>query len=116
MLLPSALSSPEAVRQKTDDFFEQTPSEYERIEGLFDAYRQLGDLIPQTVEKFSSGHYFPFSESEFELTNSLMLAQHGFYRYAFIGLRSVLELGLLSVYWDRSGNAEQEVRGWLTSI
>ena len=43
------------------------------------------------------------------------LAYLGFYHHAIAGLRWVLELGMLSVYWDRADSAEQLVQEWLRS-
>ena len=107
---------PETARRLTDTFLEQEPLLHNRIADLVSAYRQLGDLIPQTMAKFGSGHFFPFAESEFELANSYLLVQRAFYRHALVGLRSVLELGLLSVYWDRHDRAEDVIAGWVTSV
>lgn len=55
-------------------------------------------------------------EAETELNHSVLLAHRGFYRYALVALRSVLELGLLSAYWDRADRAEVEIQEWLYSI
>src|ERR1019366_2193276 len=93
------LQSAAQISELTDDLLSRDDALLHSIVNVMTAHRELGDLIPQTVSKFGSGHFFPFSESEFELSNSLLLARYGFYRYAFVALRSVLELGLLSVYW-----------------
>ena len=61
------------------------------------AFYSLGQLIPETIEKFGSGHYFPYSEAFYNLQSSLELAMHGFYSQAFVGLRSVLELSTMCV-------------------
>ena len=107
---------PDNARRLTDSFLEQEPALHQRIADLTSAYRQLGELIPQTMTKLGSGHFFPFAESEFELANSFLLAQRAFYRHALVGLRTVLELGLLSVYWDRHDRAEDAIAGWVTSF
>jgi hypothetical protein len=107
---------PGKIRRATEEFLRREQSLHDQVSALTRAYYELQDLIPQTVEKLFSGHFFPFSESTFELANSSVLVQEGFYRYAFVGLRSVLELGLLSVYWDRKDKAEEDILGWLKAV
>ena len=99
----------------TKEYLEQEPELAHRIGALMRAYRTTADLCPGTVEAFVLGSHFPFGESETEISNAYMLAQCGMYRYAFVALRVVLELGLLSVYWDRSDEARQEMTAWLRS-
>jgi hypothetical protein len=72
-------------------------------------------LIPQTEDNFASGHYFPYSESYFELENSYQLCLEGFYSYAFSALRSVLELGIIGIYFAVEDKEHEEVRPWITS-
>lgn len=79
------------------------------------AYEELGDLVPQTLEKFGSGHYFPHSESEYELQTSLGLCLEGIYRQSFVVLRSVLELGIFGVYLDIQDNSHLAVKPWIKS-
>jgi hypothetical protein len=79
------------------------------------AYHEIGDLIPQTVENIGSGHYFPYSESYRELENSFMLCLEGYYRYSYTALRSVVELGILGVYFAVLNKEHVEVKPWLTS-
>lgn len=79
------------------------------------AYYEIQDLIPQTIENIGSGHFFPFSESNFELENSYQLCMEGFYSYAFAALRSVLELGLLGIYFDYDDKAYENVKPWIST-
>jgi hypothetical protein len=79
------------------------------------AYNEIGDLIPQTLDNFASGHYFPYSQSYFELENSCELAMQGFYTYAFSALRTVLELGFLSIYFAAHDQEHIDVQAWINA-
>lgn len=81
----------------------------------FLAYYEIGDLIPQTLDNVGSGHYFPYSESYSELENSYELCLEGFYSYAFAALRSVLELGIMGIFFSVNDKEVEEVRPWITS-
>jgi len=96
-------------------YLESHPDLYRAIATHIMAYREIGDLIPQTPENFWSGHFFPYSEALYELENSYELALQGFYNYAFIALRSVLELGLLGVYFAVHDTEYIDVRPWIIS-
>jgi hypothetical protein len=93
----------------------ENPEILKQFANYFWAYRQIGSLVPQTVENFGSGHYFPYSESYYELEASYEFALQGFYRHSLIALRLVLELGLLGVYFSVDDNEHIEVRPWFTS-
>ncbi|HGE71728.1 TPA: hypothetical protein ENX78_12880 [Candidatus Poribacteria bacterium] len=80
------------------------------------AYHEIGDLIPETVDRFWSGHFFPFSESYYELENSFELCMEGFYRYSLFALRCVLELGVMGLYFDKDDQAHIDVQNWLHSV
>lgn len=79
------------------------------------AYNEVQDLIPFTVAKLDSGHLFPYSESHYELESSFELCRQGFYRHSFIALRSVLELGRLSLHFDKEGYPDALLQRWLRS-
>ncbi len=79
------------------------------------AYHEIGDLVPQTLDNVMSGHYFPYSESYYELENAYELVLDGFYTYAFAALRSVLELGILGVYFAIEDKEHEKVKPWVTS-
>lgn len=99
----------------TDRFLEQHPELDKKIEKLIWAYHEIGDVIPQYIGKLWSGHNFPYNESYYEIECSLQLTKLAFYKYAFIALRNSLELGMLSVYWDRNDDAEKTIQNWYNS-
>jgi len=88
---------------------------YVKLADYFRAYYEIGDLVPQTSDNFVSGHSFPYSESYFELENSYQLCLEGFYSYSFAALRSVLELGILGIFFAVDDKEYEEVRPWITS-
>jgi hypothetical protein len=71
--------------------------------------------VPETWNKISSGHFFPFSESYDELEASLLLSLFGFYRYALAGLRTSLELSVVGVFYDRNDDSESKIQRWFHS-
>lgn len=104
------------VLEQSNRYLESNKDLSFRITSLLSVFHSLEDLMPQTVEKFWSGHMFPIVEANSELENSIMLCKLGFYKHAFIALRSVLELGLLSVYWDIDGRSHVDIQKWLHSF
>ena len=103
------------IAQETSEYIEGDPRLDQFVDNLLWAFYELGDLVPQTAEKLWSGHFFPFATARDELQNCGALAYMGFYQHAVAGLRWVLELGMLSVYWDRTDEAESTIQGWLRS-
>lgn len=87
-----------------------------KITKIIWVFQSLEDLVPQPLEKFMTGHMFPIAEANFELENSIALCKLGFYKHAFIALRNVLELGLLSVYWDIDDKSHLNIQKWLYSF
>lgn len=79
------------------------------------AYYEVQDLIPETAETLGSGHFFPYTESYYELENSFELCKQGFYRHSFLALRCVLELGVMCLYFDKDNQAHVDVQRWLHS-
>jgi len=79
------------------------------------AYHEIGDIVPQTVDNFMSGHFFPYLESYLHLENSCELCLQGFYTYAFFALRSALELGILYVNFALNDKEYEEVLPWISS-
>jgi hypothetical protein len=96
-------------------YLENHPETYKKIARYLWAYHEIGDLIPQTLDNIFSGHYFPYTESYYELENSYELALQGFYVYSLTALRSILELGLLVIYFAVDDKEEKDVRPWITS-
>ena len=86
-----------------------------RIAMHLNAYNSIISLIPETAEKFQSGHIFPYSESHYELESSFELCKQGFYKHSLFALRCVLELGIIGVYFDKDDKAHIEIQGWLRS-
>lgn len=78
-------------------------------------YHTVGMILPQNFENFWSGHNFPFSESWDELQVSFNQICFGLYKQAFVSLRSGLELGMLSVYFNINDDGHNAVKEWLQS-
>lgn len=102
------------VYEESKDFLDRSGLEPE-ITTLGHTYCAVGDLIPHTTENLWSGHFFPWVESWREIQISCNLALFGFYKQAMVSLRSGLELGLLSVYWNLNDDGHQAVKEWLRS-
>ncbi len=103
------------VYKQTEEYFISNPSIKNRIEELGWIYQTVGRVIPQNLVNYWSGHYFPFSESWDELQISFNLICFGFYKQAFVSLRSGLELGLLSIYYNINDEGHNIVRDWFKS-
>lgn len=111
-LKPSHLSATQAASL---DFLERDPALCESLRTSISGYRDIESLIPQTESKLFSGHSFPYYESYKDLEASIHLALQGFYKPAFVSIRSCLELGLLCVYYDRNDDSEAVITDWLHS-
>lgn len=105
----------EAVLLNTDTFLEENPSYGELIRCAFMGHHRTSELIPLMPKHLGSGNTFPIQESATELSISYFLVRRGLYRQAVVSLRTTLELGLLSVYWDRQDNSEQKISAWVNS-
>jgi len=105
----------EEVYNKSEEYLEIHRDLRSEIATYLWAYHEIGDLIPQTVESFWSGHFFPYSESYYELENSFELCKQGFYRHSLFALRCVLELGIMGLYFDKDDQAYIDVQNWLRS-
>lgn len=101
------------VYKETDKFFESNSEIKKRIEELGWIYHTVGMIIPQNMENFWSGHYFPFTDSWDELQVSFTQVCFGLYKQAFVSLRSGLELGMLSVYFNINDDGHNAVKQWL---
>lgn len=99
----------------TEKYLREHPDIIKKIDKLVWAYHEIGHVIPQHIPKLFSGHNFAYSESQYEVECSYQLIKLSFYKYAFIALRNALELGLLSVYWDKDDNSEVLIQGWHSS-
>jgi len=103
------------VYKKTEEYFNANPNVKSRVEELGWIYQTVGMIIPQNLENLWSGHYFPFTESWEELQISFNLVCFGLYKQAFVSLRSGLELGMLSVYFNINDDGHNTVKEWLQS-
>src|SRR6188768_4311976 len=103
------------VLNKSESYLTDNPDIKKRIEELGWIYQTVGMIIPQTMENLWSGHFFPFTESWEELQISFTQCCFGLYKQAFVSLRSGLELGLLSVYYNINDEGHKEVMNWYKS-
>ncbi|MDQ1122073.1 hypothetical protein [Microbacterium trichothecenolyticum] len=103
----------DAVRTRTDAYLEEHPALAERMSSTWWVHHFLLDLAPITPENFGSGHLLALIESEYELASSGSAARFGLYKQAMVALRSVLELGLLYIYWDTDDDAHRAIQNWL---
>lgn len=103
------------VYKRSQEYLKNCDIVQEEIATYLWAYNEVGNLVPQTVESFWSGHFFPFSESYYELENSFELCKQGFYRHSFFALRCVLELGVIGLYFNKDDQAHIDVKKWLHS-
>lgn len=105
----------EATYAESLAYLTEHPEFHEKLTTHIRAYHEIGNLIPQTLDNIASGHYFPYTQSYFELENSFELVKQGFYNYALIALRSVLELSLLAVYFAVRDQEHIDVQSWIHS-
>lgn len=103
------------VLERTETYFENNPDVLNKITDLKWIYQSIGKTIPQTSENLFSGHFFPFIESTQEFEISFNLALFGLYKQAFTSLRSALEVGILSVYYNINDEGHKEVKDLLKS-
>ncbi|MBY5959579.1 hypothetical protein KUV50_15610 [Membranicola marinus] len=103
------------VYKESEKFFEANPKIKQRIEELGWVYHTVGMIIPQNSENLWSGHYLPFKDSWEELHVSFTQVCFGLYKQAFVSLRSGLELGMLSVYFNINDDGHNAVKTWLDS-
>lgn len=115
ILLNNKFTYIDSTREDTVKYLKENNEKLDKIRTYINVYKEIFDLIPETLEKLFSGHIFPYSESVIELENSLQFCIHGFYKSSLIALRNCLELGLLLIYYDRDDNSEQIIKGWLHS-
>lgn len=104
-----------SVYGQTIEYIEKNEEIEKQLLELSWAFHSIGIAIPQTTESWWSGHYFPFSESFEEFEVSYLLCLQGFYKQSMTSLRSVLETGLLSVYYNINDEGHKTVQGWLQS-
>ena len=103
------------VYKETKKYLKENHDVKLKIEELGWIYHTIGMIIPQNLDNYWSGHYYPFKESWEELQISFNLVCFGLYKQAFVSLRSGLELGLLSVYFNINDEGHKTVQDWLKS-
>jgi len=103
------------VCEESGNHFREHADLRKRVEDHLRARYEINDLVPQSLASLGSGHYFPFSESYNELEGSLILAVFGFYRHAFVALRTSMELSLVGVFYDRDDDSASEIEQWIRS-
>src|SRR5579871_570612 len=102
------------VYKQTQQWFESSDLNVV-LHDLSWVYFILGKMIPQTMESMCSGHFFPYTESWDELQISFTLCIFGLYKQSMVSLRSGLELGLLSVYWNLNDDGHKVIKDWVHS-
>lgn len=85
------------------------------VTSAYMAHHTATHVVPHTTESMWSGHFFPAIESLTEAEVSYTLALSGYYKQSMASLRSSLELGLLSVYWNLSDDGHLIIKRWLHS-
>ena len=103
------------VYEETMSYLQDNPNLSEELGSHVFAFYELNGVIPQTIDRLWSGHFFPFSEAYTELENSIELSKQGFYRHALFCLRNTLELVVIGLFFDREDQAHKEIRPWFTS-
>jgi len=103
------------VLAKTKAFLDANPPIADVLSNIGWAFQSLWKLIPHTTENFFSGHSFAQQEGWEEFQVSVNLAALGLYKQSFTSLRSGLELGLLSIYFNIDDNGAERIRNWLRS-
>jgi hypothetical protein len=96
----------------TDNYVEVNPVSLDAVEATRRVFDHLLDLPPMTPENAFSGNLAPIVEAGREITASITLARMGLYKQALASLRSVLELGLLAVYWDADDQSHVDIQSW----
>ena len=89
----------EVTIKQTAKYLSENPQMENKIRHHFEAYEYIIDLLPYRAINYATDKTFPIMVSKIELENSFILCTEGFYYYAFIALRTVLELGLLTLYF-----------------
>lgn len=103
------------VYKTTSEYLSKNSNLKDKIAELGWFYHIIGMTVPQNWDNLFSGHFFPFTESWDELQISYNLICFGLYKQAFVSLRSGLELGMLSVYYNINDEGHNMVKDWLLS-
>lgn len=115
MILVESFTTAQKVYEETQNYLERNFEIKREIYTYNKALHFLPEIIWQPVEKIFSGHLFPILEAIRDVESSKLFAELGFYKYSQIALRNTLELGLLSIYWDREDRSHIDIQKWLNS-
>jgi hypothetical protein len=117
MYLPFTFTNERSMEvfRESEQYLREQSRVSEEIERLSWIYHEVGDVIPHTHENLWSGHFFPFIESWEELQISFVLCMFGLYKQSMMSLRSCLEVGLLSIYWNLNDDGHLVIKRWLRS-
>jgi hypothetical protein len=105
----------ERAWKDSEAYLNSHPDLKSKLEDSLWAFHSLGQLIPETIENVGSGHYFPYLEAFYNLQISFQLAMQAFYHQALIGLRPVLELSAMCIYYDINDKSYIEIKPWISS-
>lgn len=105
----------DVVYKQSEEYLKANNELHDDIAKYLWAYNEIMTLVPQTMQNFGSGHFFPFSESYYEIENSLELSMQGFYRHSLFALRCGLELSMLGIFFDADNKAHIDVKKWIKS-
>lgn len=103
------------VYEMTQNYLERNLEIKREIFTYNNALHFLPEIIWQPASKIFSGHIFPILEATSDVESSKIFAELGFYKYAQIALRNALELGVLSIYWDKEDKAHIDIQKWLNN-
>jgi len=104
-----------SILNQTNEYFEIYKDETKKVNDYLTAIRYITLLVPQVEDTFLTNHIFPLFELTYELESSIQFCKLGFYKHAISTLRNVLELGLLSIYWNREDKGHVEIEEWIHS-
>lgn len=103
------------VLQESSQYLDARGETVWKIFAALHVFYDITDLIPSTVERLFTGSRLPISETATALENSIQFCKMGFYKPAHTELRTALELGLLSVYWELDDDGHIKIQDWLYS-
>lgn len=103
------------VLQESNQYLDAHDETVLKIFAALHVFYDVTDLIPVTSERLLTGYRFPITEAATSLENSIQFCKMGFYKQAHTELRSVLELGLFSVYLELDGGGHINIQDWLHS-
>ena len=104
-----------SILQESNQYLDARSETVKKISAALHVFYDVTDLMPITMKRLSTGYMLPISETGTSLESSIQFCKMGFYKQARTELRSALELGLLSVYWELDGDGHIKIQDWLHS-